>query len=165
MRVLAHGPLGELDATAVLFQFLDQPYLMDILPGQPVRCGDQYHIQVCQGRHISQPVQSRPTKTGTTMAVIPVDLLVLNPPILLLGVGLKPTQLLLDGLVLSLALSGYSDIKCYSHEAPPVEDWDWAGPLPTAGGDGRPGPNDAARRSPLKSFAEPAISVPQLPPR
>jgi hypothetical protein len=84
------------------------------------------------------------------MAVIPVNMLVFNPPILLLGVSLKQIQLLLDGLVLSLALGGDSDVKGYSHEAPPVAEWAWAGPLPIAGGAGKPGPNDAARRDALQ---------------
>src|SRR3989337_715284 len=130
MGVLAHGPLGELHSAPVLLQLLDQQYLMDILPGQPVGCGDQYHIQVCQGRHVAQPVQSRSAEPGATVALIPVDLLVFNPPILLFGVALKSAQLLLDGLVLSLALGGHSDVKGYSHAAPPVEKWAWAGALP-----------------------------------
>src|SRR5262249_54384646 len=40
VRILRHRPIEELDTTAVLFQLLDEKYLMNIVPRQPIWVGE-----------------------------------------------------------------------------------------------------------------------------
>ena len=119
VRVGAHRPVQELHLAAVAGQLVDQQHLMDVVAGQPVRRGHQDHVQLGQRRVIAQPVQPRPAHAGAAIAVITVDVLVLQLPAALRGRRAQPVKLLLDTLRLGLAGGRHPRIHRRSHQAPP----------------------------------------------
>src|SRR5439155_32895 len=75
-----HRPARELHPAATGGQLVDQQHLVDVVAGQPVRRGHQDNVQPGQRRVIAQPVQPRPADTGAAIAVITVDVLLLQLP-------------------------------------------------------------------------------------
>ena len=148
VRISAHRPVQELHLAAMPGQLLDQQHLVDVVAGQPVRRGHQDHVQLGQRRVIAEPVQPRPADTGTAIAVIAVDVLVIQLPAALPGRRAQPVKLLLDALRLSLAGSRDPRIRCHSHQRPPQLSASGraARPaLPDAPAAGRPDPTGARR--------------------
>ena len=85
VRVGAHRPVQELHLAATGGQLVDQQHLVDVVAGQPVRRGYQHQVQLGQRRVIAEPVQPRPADTGAAIAVITVDVLVIQVPAALRG--------------------------------------------------------------------------------
>ena len=148
VRVGAHRPVQELDLAATAGQLVDQQHLMDVVAGQPVRRGHQDNVQLSQRRVIAEPVQPRPADTGAAVAVIAVDVLVLQVPAALRGRGAQPVKLLLDALRLGLAGGRDPRIRRHSHQRPPQRSASGRAGCP-AGPDapaaGRPDPTGARR--------------------
>ena len=119
MRVGAHRPVQELHPAAAAGQLIDQQHLVDVVPGQPVRRGHQHYVQLSQRRMIPQPVQPRPAQAGTAVAVITVDMLVIQLPATPGHRRAQPVKLLLDGLRLGLAGGRHPRIHRRPHQAPP----------------------------------------------
>src|SRR5262249_45890890 len=98
---------------------------------------------------IAQPVQPRPAQAGAAIAVIAVDLLVIEFPAALRDRRAQPVKLLLDTLRLSLAGSRYPRIHRRPHQAPPPRSAsDPAGrpARPSGPAADRPDPTAARRR-------------------
>src|SRR6266536_5764945 len=119
--------------------------------GQPVRLGHHDHVQLGQRGVVTQPVQTRPTQTGAAVAIVTVDMLVIQDPATLTHGGTQPLKLLLDGLRLGLAAGGDPRIHPRAHQAPPVAlapppGRRRAAPSPSAPAAGRPDPNGGRRR-------------------
>ena len=148
VRVGAHRPVQELHLAATGGQLVDQQHLMDVVAGQPVRRGHQDNVQLGQRRVIAEPVQPRPADTGAAIAVIAVDVLVLQVPAALRGRRAQPVKLLLDALRLGLAGGRYPRIRRHSHQRPPRRSASGRAGCP-AGPDapaaGRPDPTGARR--------------------
>src|SRR5207302_10612102 len=94
-------------------------HLGDVVAGQPVRRGHHDDVQLGQRRVIAQPVQPRPAQAGAAIAVITVDVLVIQLPAALGHRRAQPVKLLLDSLRLRLASSRYPRIHRRPHQAPP----------------------------------------------
>ena len=149
VRVGAHRPVQELHLAAVPGQLLDQQHLMDIVAGQPVRRGHHDDVQIGQPRMISQPVQPRPSQAGAAIAVITVDVLVIQLPATLRDRRAQPVKLLLDTLRLGLADGRHPRIHRRPHQAPPPRSAsDPAGrpARPSGPAADRPDPTGARRR-------------------
>jgi hypothetical protein len=103
MRIITHGPLDKLDATATLGEFIDQEHLMDIVARSTIRGGDQH---ICKGGHgspISESIKTGALECGATIAVITVDVLIGHRPIgVRRNVIAETTELLFNRLVLLL---------------------------------------------------------------
>jgi hypothetical protein len=76
---------------------------MNILTGQAVRRGDDDEVDLSQCGAITQTVQPGAVERGTAIAVITVDVPVVNLSALLSDMRLQPSKLLVDGLSLCLA--------------------------------------------------------------
>jgi hypothetical protein len=149
MRIRAHRPVQELHLAAASGQLIDQQHLVDIIARQPIRRRDQHQVQVGQRRVIPQPVQPRPAQAGAAIAVIAVDMLVLQLPAALRSRRAQPVKLLFDGLRLGLAGGRHPRIHRHTHQVPPRRSApDPAGRLlrPAAPAAGRPDPTGARRR-------------------
>src|SRR6266498_2085425 len=132
-------------------QLIDQQHLVDVVAGQPVRRDHQDHVQVGQRGVVAQPVQARTAKAGAAVAVVTVDMLLIQDPATLTHRSTQPLKLLLDGLRLGLAAGGDPRIHPHAHQAPPVASAPPPGrrraaPSPSAPAAGRPGPNGGRRR-------------------
>src|SRR5215216_1142465 len=68
---------------------------------------------------VPQPVQTRPAKAGAAVAVIAVDVLLVQCPAALGDRRAQPVKLLLDGLGLGLASGRHPRIDRRAHQAPP----------------------------------------------
>jgi hypothetical protein len=64
-------------------QLVDEEDLVDVVAGQPVGCGDQHQVKLGQRRLVPQPVQARSAQAGAAVAVIAVDVLLLQCPAVL----------------------------------------------------------------------------------
>ena len=149
VRVLAHRPVQELHPAAVAGQLLDQQHLMNVVAGQPVRRGHQNNVKIGQRRMIPQPVQPRPAQAGAAIAVIAVDVLVLQLPAAPGYRRAQPVKLLLDGLRLGLAGGRHPRIHRSPHQGPPRRSASGSPPrpgTPSAPAAGRPDPTAARRR-------------------
>src|SRR6266536_277152 len=151
VRILAHRSVQELHPAAVPSQLIDQQHLVDVVAGQPVRRDHQDHVQVGQRGVVAQPVQARTAKAGAAVAVVTVDMLLIQDPATLTHRSTQPLKLLLDGLRLGLAAGGDPRIHPHAHQAPPVASAPPPGrrraaPSPSAPAAGRPGPNGGRRR-------------------
>ena len=149
MGILAHRPVQELHLAAAPGKLIDQQHLVDIVARQPVRRGDQDQVQIGQRRMVPQPVQPRPAKASAAIAVIAVNMLVLQLPAAPGNSRAQPVKLLLDGLRLGLAGGRHPRIHRYAHQAPPRRSApDPAGRLlrPSAPAADRPDPTGARRR-------------------
>ncbi len=146
VRIGAHRPVQELHLAAVTGQLIDQQHLVDIVAGQPVRRGDQDQVQLGQRRMVSQPIQARAAQAGAAIAVIAVDMLLLQRPAAPGNRLAQPVKLLLDGLRLGLAGGRHPRIHRRSHQAPPRRSAPDPAPPPSAPAAGRPDPTGARRR-------------------
>src|SRR5436309_2465216 len=139
---------------------------MDILACEPIGSSDEDQIKGGTCHLVTEPIQSGTLQTGSSVAIITKDMLVLPRPSLLLTMRLQPLQLLLDGLCLHLTMPRHTNIRCYSHRIPPV----WLAPLgeglSIAEGTGKLYPSGAAL--PSAPLADGGISIgvaSLLPPR
>ena len=149
VRIRAHRPVQELHLAAAGGQLLDQQHLMDVVAGQPVRRGHQDNVQLGQRRVIAEPVQPRPADTGAAIAVIAVDVLVIQLPATLRDRRTQPVKLLLDTLRLGLADGRHPRIHRRPHQAPPppsASDPACRLARPSAPAADRPDPTGARRR-------------------
>jgi len=81
MRIITHGPLDKLDATASLGEFVDQEHLMHLVTREAI---GRSHQHACKGGHrrpISESIKTGALEGGATIAVITVDVLVGHRPI------------------------------------------------------------------------------------
>ena len=81
MRIITHGPLDKLDATATLAEFIDQEHLMDIVARSTIRGGDQHTGKGGHGRPVSESIETGALEGGAAIAVITVEVLVGHLPI------------------------------------------------------------------------------------
>jgi hypothetical protein len=122
MRIITHGPLDTLDATATLAECIDQEHLMDIVARSTIRGGAQPTGQGGHGRPVSESLETGTLEGGAAIAVITVDGLV--GPIPIGGrrhVIVETTELLCNRLGLVLTRRGNPDIESDFHGAPPDE--------------------------------------------
>ena len=119
VRVGAHRPARELHLAATGGQLLDQQHLVDVVAGQPVRRGHHDDVQIGQRRMIAEPVQPRPAQARAAIAVITVDVLVIQLPAALRDRRAQPVKLLLDTLRQGLAGSRHPRIHRRPHQHPP----------------------------------------------
>jgi hypothetical protein len=105
-------------------QLVDQQHLVDVVAGQPVRRGHQDNIKIGQRRMITQPVQPRPAQAGAAIAVVTIDVLLVQRPAAPGRRSVQPVKLLLDGLCLGLAGGRHPRIHRSAHQAPP----EWSAP-------------------------------------
>ncbi len=122
---------------------------MDVIAGQPIGRGDHDQVKFGQRRMVPQPVQPRPAKTGAAVAVVAVDVLLIQLPAVPGNRRAQPVKLLLDGLRLGLAGGRHPRIHRHAHQAPPRRSAPGrAGHLarPSAPAAGRPDPTGARRR-------------------
>ena len=101
--VLAHGPLQELYPTAASLQFFDEQHLVDVLAGQPVRGGDQDHLELGHRRRVAQGVEAGAVQACAAVTLVEVDVRPVEGPTLPLRVPLKPCELLVGLAVPRLA--------------------------------------------------------------
>ena len=59
MRVVAHRAVEEVDRTADARELLQQDHLLHIVPGQPVRGGDEEAIQLARAGRVAEAVEPR----------------------------------------------------------------------------------------------------------
>jgi len=71
--VLAHGPLGELYPTAASLQFFEEQHLVDVLTGEPVRGGQEDHLQLGHRRRVAQGVEAGAVQARAAVALVEVD--------------------------------------------------------------------------------------------
>ena len=145
VRVGAHRPVQELHLAAAGGQLVDQQHLMDVVAGQPVRRGHQDNVQPGQRRVIAKPAWPRPADTGAAIAVIAVDVLVIQLPAALRGRRAQPVKLLLDALCLGLAGGRYPRIRRHAHQRPPQRSASGRPARPDVLAAGRPDPTGARR--------------------
>jgi hypothetical protein len=117
--IVAHRPVQELHLAAVPAELVQQQHLVDVVAGQPVGCDDHDQVELGQRRVIPQPVQARSAQAGAAVAVIAVDVLLVQRPAALGDRRTQPVKLLLDGLGLGLAGRGDPRIDRHAHQAPP----------------------------------------------
>jgi hypothetical protein len=102
-RIITHGPLDKLDATATLAEFIDQEHLMDVVARSTIRSGAQHTGKGGHGCPVSEAIETGALEGGAAIAVITVDVLVGHIPI---GgrrnVSVETTELLFNRLVLVL---------------------------------------------------------------
>ena len=90
VRVLAHRAVDEHRLAASPRQFLQQEHLVDVFAREPVRRGDQDHVQLRGGRAVAQGVEARSGERRAAVAVIAEDPLRCHRPALFLRVALEP---------------------------------------------------------------------------
>src|SRR3712207_4908133 len=117
--ILAHRPLHELYSAAALLQFLEEQHLVDVLARQPVRRGNQQHLELGHRRRIPQGVESGAIQARTAVALVEVDVLFLKSETFLLGIRLEPLYLLTDVLSSRLAWGRNPSVDCRTHHSPP----------------------------------------------
>ena len=147
LGIVGERTVGELDLAAVTLQLLQEQHLMDVVPRQPIRVGDEDAIELGQGGEVAEPVEAGPPQRGPGVAVVAEDVIFRERPLAVSGDASQPVELLVDGLGLGLALGRDSDVDRDSHRPPPglwVED----GPKwrPSRGAAGRHGPTAGCRR-------------------
>ena len=64
------------------FQLLNEQHLVDIVAREPIGGGDEHPIELGQGRVIPQAVQAGPREAGATVAVVPVNMVLIQDPAL-----------------------------------------------------------------------------------
>jgi hypothetical protein len=117
--ILAHGPIQKLHLAAVAAQLVDEQHLVDVVAGQPVGRGDQHQVKLGHRRVVPQAVQTRPAQAGAAVAVIAVDVPLLQCPAVFGDRHPQPIKLLLDGLRLGLAGGRDPRVHRDAHQAPP----------------------------------------------
>src|SRR3989442_1433825 len=115
MRRLAQRLIDELNLASSSLELFNEEHLMYLLASQPRRLRDQHAIKGSRADLVSQAIQTGATSTGSTVAVIPKDMLLLPRPSMALTMLSQEVELLLDRLHLSLALGRNSDRDCYFH--------------------------------------------------
>ncbi len=149
--IVTHGPIQELDLTAIPVQFFDQQHLVHVLPCQPIRCSHQHQLNTAQGNLIAQPIQPRTIQPCPAVAIVAIDVLVGQVPLLLANnMCTQPLQLLLNRLRLLLATRRNADIQCNFHFVPPLDVMMqaqslWYPPSSNSEETGRHNPSGAAR--------------------
>jgi hypothetical protein len=141
---------------------------MHIVTCQSVWLSNQNQVKFGQRGTVSQAIQTRTIKFGSTVPIIPINVLRLKHPALSFDMDPQPLNLLLNGLGLRLSLGRHSDIDRYSHHVPPVE-FGQAGPpasssWPISEGTGKPGPNGADRLHTVPLPCEFSTPAPFVPP-
>src|SRR4051794_40186263 len=167
MRVVTHRPIQELDLAAGVLQFIHDNHLLDVVPREAIRFGDQHPIEFTRPHRVAQPIQPWPVEVTATAAIITKDMVVPHQPMLVGGIRPQPGQLLLNRLCLGLMERRDAGIDCYSqsHDPPPVRLGSWSFPAPlslaasTAEGADRPDPNGVDRREVSWSAAESATGA------
>src|SRR5215204_1435226 len=165
VRILAHRPLHELYLTAMPLQLFDEQDLMDVVARQPVRSGDEDHVELGHRCRIAQGVEPGTVQTGAAVSFVEIELILLKRPTSLLCIRLEPLKLLVGLLSPSLACGRDPSVDRCAHQLPaPFEVLLWL-VLPSAGCAGKPDPSDARHRFGLLLCDEPSTVVSLLPPR
>jgi hypothetical protein len=94
-------------------ELVQQQHLVDVVAGQPVGGGDHDQVELGQRRVITQAVQAWSAQAGAAVAVIAVDMLLVQHPAVLGDRRAQPVKLLLDGL--RLGLTGSRDPRIDRH--------------------------------------------------
>ncbi len=120
MRIITHGPLDKLDATASLGEFVDQEHLMHIVTREAI---GRSHQHACKGGHrrpISESIKTGALAGGATLAVITGDVLVGHLPIgARRHVIAETTALLFNRRVLLLTTGRDTHGESHFHGIPP----------------------------------------------
>jgi hypothetical protein len=120
MRIIAHGPLDTLDATAALGECVAQEHLRHIVPCEAI---GRRHQHACKGGHrrpISESVKTGTLARGAAVAVIALEGLVCNLPSRLeRHVGMQAAALLLNRLMLLLTTGRDTHVESDFHGIPP----------------------------------------------
>jgi hypothetical protein len=144
VRVVAWRPIAEHHLNAPAFQLLQHHHLVHQLAGQPVRRGDQHHVEGGPRRLVAQRVQARTVQLGAAVAVIAKDVLLGDrPPLVRRDVAAELGDLLLDGLGVLLAVGGHTQVQRHSHQLLPLALPSLSSP--SAGQAGTPDPTAPAR--------------------
>jgi hypothetical protein len=88
---------------------------MHIFARQPIRRGDQNGIEGRLGRLIPEVIEPWAIETGTTIAVITLDMRLGEAPTVLLDQAAQASELLVDRLRLRLAGGRHPRIDCDTH--------------------------------------------------
>jgi hypothetical protein len=118
--ILAHGPLQELDRTAVLLKFLNKEHLVHIFAGQPIWCGHHDPVKLRQAGSVTQLVKSGTIQARPTVARIAKHSTFLHTLPLLLNVAAQAGELLVDRLGLGLPGGRDPGVQRDPHQRPPV---------------------------------------------
>ena len=138
---------------------------MDVFARQPVRRGDQQHLEFGRGRRVTQGVETGAIEARAAVALVEVDVLSLEGKAFLLHIPLEPLQLLIDLLVPRLARGRNPSVDRRTHHSPPPLNSPPVPEPPTGAGVDMPGPSDERRRCGWPSYDEPSSLVSPLPPR
>jgi hypothetical protein len=95
---------------------------VDVVAGQPVRRGHQDNVKVGNRRMITQLVQPEPAKAGTAIAVVTVNVLLIQRPPTADSRRVQPGKLLLDSLRSGLSDGRHARIHRRAHQAPSPRD-------------------------------------------
>jgi hypothetical protein len=107
--ILAHGPLEELNATAMPLELVEQEHLVDVVAGQPIRGSHDDPVQRSRRDQIAPPVQARPAQGRPAGGLVAEDVLgCYLPAVRGVGGDVRPQalELILDGLGRRLAWAG-----------------------------------------------------------
>ena len=81
MRIITHGPLATLEATATLAECIDEEHVRDRVARSTIRGSDQHTGTGGHGRPVSESIETGTREGGAALAVITVDVLVGPIPI------------------------------------------------------------------------------------
>src|SRR5215216_4302563 len=138
---------------------------MDVVARQPVRRGDQDHLELGHRCSVAQGVEAGTVQIRAAVTFIQVKVLFLKRPTLPFGVALQSLYLLVD--LLSLRLSRSRDPGVDRHSHPSFPPFDLLGSVapPIRGGAGRLGPSGGQRRFGPPSCVGRSTLAPRVPPR
>ena len=154
-RGIVHGMVQELDGHAPALEFFQEKHLMADPAGQPVRRVNQQAVEFPPGRGVTQPLEGRPLKADTGVAVVHE----LGRDGVTPGLRVRPQglQLAENGLLLFLTIRADPGVQGGPHRTFPFQGSRWR-PGSTAscqGKKGSAGPAPQRTGSALQAVAPP----------